>query len=73
MTTPTIEQIHYHYTVRAYKPEPVPDEMIESIVAAGQRASPPGRRLVFVAFLRSCSPPVASTAEAGKARVITVG
>lgn len=39
MSTPTIEQIHRHYSVRAYKPDPVPKEMVETIVAAGQRAS----------------------------------
>ena len=39
MNTPTIEQIHRHWSVRAYKPDPVPDEMVEEIVAAGQRAS----------------------------------
>lgn len=39
MTTPTIEQIHRHYSVRSYKPEPVPAELVASIVAAGQRAS----------------------------------
>ena len=39
MTTPTIEQIHKHYSVRAYKPDPVPRDLVETIVAAGQRAS----------------------------------
>lgn len=39
MENPTIEQINRHYSVRKYKPDPVPDEMIEAIVAAGQRAS----------------------------------
>lgn len=39
MSTPTIEQIHRHYSVRKYRPDPVPDEMIADIVAAGQRAS----------------------------------
>ena len=38
-STPTIEQIYDHYSVRTYKPDPVPCEMIETIVAAGQRAS----------------------------------
>ena len=28
MSTPTIEQIHRHYSVRAYKPDPVPRELI---------------------------------------------
>ena len=39
MTTPAIEQIHRHYSVRAYRPDPVPTELVETIVAAGQRAS----------------------------------
>ena len=37
--TPTIEQIFRHASVRKYRPEPVPVEMIEAIVAAGQRSS----------------------------------
>jgi FMN reductase (NADPH) len=39
MTTPTIELIYQHGSVRQYKPDPVPDELVEEIVAAGQRAS----------------------------------
>ena len=39
MNTPTIEQIHRHYSVRAYKPDPVPADMVETVVMAGQRAS----------------------------------
>ncbi len=39
MTTPTIELIHQHGSVRKYKPEPVPQELIDQIVIAGQRAS----------------------------------
>ncbi len=39
MTTPTIEQIYQHGSVRQYKSYPVPAEMVESIVAAGQRGS----------------------------------
>jgi FMN reductase (NADPH) len=39
MTTQTIEQIHRHGSVRSYKPDPVPREWVESIVAAGQRSS----------------------------------
>jgi FMN reductase (NADPH) len=39
MNTPTIDQIHRHYSVRAYKPDPVSIELVEHIVAAGQRAS----------------------------------
>ncbi|NOY99858.1 MAG: NADPH-dependent oxidoreductase [Chloroflexi bacterium] len=39
MTTPTIELIHAHGSARRYKPDPVPAPVIETIVAAGQRAS----------------------------------
>ena len=39
MTTPTIELIHHHGSARKYKPDPVPKNWIEQIVAAGQRAS----------------------------------
>lgn len=39
MTTPTIEQIHSHSSIRAYKPDPVLRGLVEIIVAAGQRAS----------------------------------
>lgn len=39
MSTPTIEQIHRHASIRAYNPDPVPDDLVETIVAAGQRSS----------------------------------
>jgi len=39
MTTPTIELIYKHGSVRQYKTNPVSDALIEEIVAAGQRAS----------------------------------
>lgn len=39
MTNSVIDQIHAHRSIRAYKTEPVPDTIIETIVAAGQRAS----------------------------------
>jgi len=39
MTNPVIAQIHAHRSLRAYKPEPVADTLVETIVAAGQRAS----------------------------------
>lgn len=39
MSTPTIEQIHRHASVRDYKPDPVPLDLVEVIVAAGQRSS----------------------------------
>ncbi len=39
MTNPTLDLIHKHGSVRSYKPDPVPQELIESIVIAGQRAA----------------------------------
>jgi FMN reductase (NADPH) len=39
MTTPTIELIHKHGSVRKYKPDLVSREMVETIIEAGQRAS----------------------------------
>jgi FMN reductase (NADPH) len=39
MTTPTIEQIHAHGSVRQYRPDPVPPSLVETIVAASQRSS----------------------------------
>jgi len=39
MSTPTIEQLYKHYSVRSYKPDPVSRTDIETVVAAGQRAS----------------------------------
>ncbi len=39
MTTPTIEQIMQHGSVRNYKPDPVAPELVESIVAAAQRSA----------------------------------
>jgi FMN reductase (NADPH) len=39
MTTPAIEQIHAHGSVRKYRSDPVPSSLVETIVAAGQRSS----------------------------------
>ncbi len=39
MNNPTLELIHQHGSVRQYKSNPVSREMVETIVAAGQRAS----------------------------------
>ncbi len=39
MTNPTLDLIHRHASVRRYKPDPLPASIIETIVAAGQRAS----------------------------------
>ena len=39
MTTPIIELIHQHGSVRNYKTDPVPEDWIDQIVAAAQRTS----------------------------------
>ena len=39
MINPTIELIHKHGSVRQYKTDPVPREMVQTIVQAGQRAA----------------------------------
>ena len=39
MTTPTIDQIYRHASVRRFKSEPVPRELVETIVAAAQRSA----------------------------------
>jgi len=39
VSTPAIEQISRHWSVRDYRTDPVPDEIVKEIVAAGQRAS----------------------------------
>ena len=39
MSNPTIEMIHQHGSVRQYKTDPLPREMVETIVEAGQRAA----------------------------------
>jgi FMN reductase (NADPH) len=39
MTSPTIELMHHHGSVRKFKPDSVPVELIETCVGAAQRAS----------------------------------
>lgn len=39
MNTSTIDLLHKHASIRAYKSDPVPRTLVETIVAAGQRAS----------------------------------
>ena len=39
MTSPTIDQIYRHSSIRRYRPDAVPAELVETIVAAGQRSS----------------------------------
>lgn len=47
MNNPTLELIHQHGSVRQYKPDPVSREMVETIVAAGQRASTSSNMQMF--------------------------
>jgi FMN reductase (NADPH) len=39
MSNPTLDLIHRHGSARQYKPDPLPPEIIETLVQAGQRAS----------------------------------
>jgi FMN reductase (NADPH) len=39
LSTPTINQIYQHVSVRSYKQDPVPRALIQEIIAASQRAS----------------------------------
>jgi nitroreductase len=39
MVNPVIEQIYKHSSIRRYKPDPVPRDQIEQLIAAGQRGS----------------------------------
>ncbi|MDO9348379.1 MAG: nitroreductase family protein, partial [Anaerolineales bacterium] len=39
MNNPTLDLIHRHASVRRYKPDPLPVPVIETVIAAGQRAS----------------------------------
>jgi FMN reductase (NADPH) len=39
MSTPVLDLIHRHGSVRKYKPDPIPPETVEALVLAGQRAS----------------------------------
>ena len=39
MNSPILDLIHAHGSVRRYKPDPLPASLVETIVAAGQRAS----------------------------------
>ena len=39
MENSTLDLIHAHGSVRRYKPDPIPASLVETIVAAGQRAS----------------------------------
>ena len=50
MTTPTIELIHRHGSVRQYKPDPLPTELVETIVAVTDSTS---RTCIWIAEIHS--------------------
>jgi FMN reductase (NADPH) len=47
MNNPTLDLIHAHGSVRRYKPDPVPASLVETIIAAGQRASTSSNMQVY--------------------------
>lgn len=42
-----IETIHQHRSIRKYKPDPIPDELLDEILSAGIRASSSGNMQAF--------------------------
>ena len=42
-----IDQIHQHRSIRAYKPDPVPEELLNTILLAGTRASSSGNMQTY--------------------------
>lgn len=43
----TIDTIHQHRSIRAYKPDPVPDDLLQEILCAGIRASSSGNMQTY--------------------------
>ena len=39
MTNPTLDRLNAHASIRKYKPIPVSEDLIETIISAAQRAS----------------------------------
>ena len=64
MSTPTINQIYQHASVRKYKPDPVPNSMVEEIVAASQRSSTSSNLQIWTV--------VAVTSESKRARLMEI-
>jgi len=50
MDNPTLDLIHAHGSCRRYRPDPLPDSAIETIVEAGQRASTSSNMQAFSAI-----------------------
>ncbi len=49
-SNPILDQLHKHVSVRSYKPDPIPRDWIEAIVAAGQRAATSSNLQVYAAI-----------------------
>jgi FMN reductase (NADPH) len=49
-TNAVIDQLNQHASVRSYKPDPIPREWIEAIVAAGQRAATSSNLQMYAAI-----------------------
>ena len=47
MDSPILDIIHAHGSVRRYKPDPLPASLVETIVAAGQRASTSSNEQIY--------------------------
>ncbi len=47
MSNATLESIHAHRSIRKYKPDPVADELLDEILAAGIRASSSGNMQTY--------------------------
>jgi nitroreductase len=59
----TLELIHAHGSVRRYKPDPVPASLVETIVAAGQRASTSSNMQTYSVIVTTDSEQRAAIAE----------
>lgn len=64
MSTPTINQIYQHASVRKYKPDPIPISMVAEIVAACQRSSTSSNLQIWTV--------VAVTSESKRARLMEI-
>ena len=64
MSTPTINQIYQHASVRKYKPDPIPNSMVEEIVAASQRSSTSSNLQIWTV--------VAVTSESKRTRLMEI-
>ncbi len=49
-----MDTIHGHRSIRSYKPNPVPDDLLQTILEAGIRASSSGNMQTYSIIVRSC-------------------